>query len=98
MGNYKCCTPIHDLLESRLNLMFRFHIDRTGRIVEDEDTRILKQGSCDRNPLLLSARETHPAFTHYSVIAVCHLHNEIMRLCQLCSTDNLLHAYIFQAI
>jgi hypothetical protein len=59
---------------------FGFHIDGTGRLVEDENGRVLQERACDRNALALAGREAHPALAHDRVVAP---RQRLMKSCAL---------------
>ena len=44
-------------------------VERAGRLVEDQDRRILEQGPRDRDALLLAARQLEPALADLGFIA-----------------------------
>src|ERR1700687_489208 len=45
-----------EMLDRFLHLLFGFRIQRRGRLVEQDDWRVLDQRPCDRDALALSAR------------------------------------------
>ena len=52
-----------ELAKRLLNRLFRLGVDAAGRLVENQDLRIVEQRPRDRNPLPLSARQPFAAFT-----------------------------------
>ena len=61
--------PFHCFQQRSLSL----HIDRTSRLVEDENRRVLQECSSNGNALALTAGKTHPAFTNKGVVNSCAL-------------------------
>ena len=47
----------HQVFDGILDHLFRFRVDRSGRLVEHEDPRIRQHGAGKRNQLLLSRRQ-----------------------------------------
>ncbi len=60
VGNHECGSSLHEVLERLLNESLRFGVERTRRLVEDEDLRDRRAGSSDRNALPLPTRELNP--------------------------------------
>lgn len=61
MGDDEARAPDHQIVERRLHDLFALRIKCGGRLVEDEDARILQDGACDGNALALTARDTDAA-------------------------------------
>ena len=59
-----------DAVEFGLDRFLAFGIQRRGRLVEDQDRRILQQRARDRDALLLAAGQFQAAFADRSVVAV----------------------------
>ena len=57
---------VHRLLDLALGL----GVDRAGRLVEDQDARIVQQGARDGDPLALAARQRVAALADHGVVAV----------------------------
>ena len=72
--------PAHDLAQPGADLRLGRRVDRRGRVVEDEDSRIDEQRARDRDPLSLPARERDPALADDRVVAVRQLLDELVRL------------------
>ena len=53
-------------------------IECAGRLVEDAEWRIVDQRACDRQPLLLSAREVGRTFLNVGLVAVRHPLDEFL--------------------
>jgi hypothetical protein len=50
-----------DVAQRGLDLLLGAGVERAGRLVEDQDARVLEDGARDRDALLLAARELQPA-------------------------------------
>ena len=56
-----------------LNLFFRFHIHRRGRIVQNQNRRPHRQCSCQGNSLFLSAGKACATLSDHCIISFRHL-------------------------
>src|SRR5581483_9285489 len=56
--------------QPRADLGLRRRVDRRGRVVEDEDARIDRERSRDRDALALAARQGDPALADHGVVAL----------------------------
>src|SRR5260370_22736729 len=63
MRDHEGGAAFHDLGERRLDSRFGECVERTGRLVQNENGRILEQCPRDRQPLALTAGKQSPAFT-----------------------------------
>ena len=70
----------------------RLIVERTRRLIQDEDSRRRDERPCQGDTLPLPAGERRPAVTDPRIIALRQLQNKIMRIGQLRCTDNFLHA------
>ena len=52
--NYQCGTADHRRFQCTLHQAFGFRIERAGGFIEQEQGRILQQGTCDGDALSLS--------------------------------------------
>ena len=59
-----------DVVERRLDRFLGAAVERAGRLVEDQDRRVLEQGAGDRDALLLAARQLEPALADHRFIAL----------------------------
>jgi hypothetical protein len=55
------------LREGRLHSAFALVVEGGGRLVEDQDRRILQEGPGDGQPLLLAAGERYPALADVEI-------------------------------
>ena len=53
--------PAHQLFERRLDQPLRLGVERRGRLVEDQDRRVLEDRARDRDALPLAARQPDAA-------------------------------------
>jgi hypothetical protein len=53
--------PARGVAQRRLDLLLGAGVERAGRLVQDQDARVLQQGARDRHALLLAARELQAA-------------------------------------
>src|SRR5439155_773757 len=60
--------------------VFGFDVERAGRLVEDQNGRVLQQGARNRNALALAAGERRPALADHGVVAVGQTHDELVRV------------------
>ena len=56
--------------QGRLDEPLADGVERRGRLVEDEDARVLEQHARDRHPLLLAAGQLVAALADHGVVAV----------------------------
>src|ERR1700687_5659201 len=61
VGDHESRASLHHFIESGVNLGFGDGIQRAGRLIEDQDRRILQQCPRDLQPLPLAAGEHAPA-------------------------------------
>ena len=62
-----------------LNLCFRFHIDGAGRIVHNQNRRIVGESTRQAQSLLLSAGQADATFADDGIVAVRHAADEAIR-------------------
>ena len=63
-------TTARELVESRLHGALGLAVKRAGRLIEKQDRSVSQDGACDRDPLPLSPRQHHAAFTDLGVITL----------------------------
>ena len=68
----RCGDVVERLLDRRLGAA----VERAGRLVEDQDRRVLEQGAGDGDALLLAAGELEAALADHRLVAVGQLHDE----------------------
>ena len=84
MGNGDGGTCGHQPFQGILHQAFAFGVEGTGGLVKDEDGWILQYGPCYGDALSLSARESATAVAHHRVVAVLHLHDEVVGVGYAC--------------
>ena len=67
-----------DAVELGLDRLLGRGVERGGRLVEDQDRRILQQRARDRDALLLAAGELEPALADLGLVAVGQRHDEVV--------------------
>ena len=70
MRDEQRCPVTHHGFQVVEDLLFCLGVDARSGIVEDENPRVRQQGTRDRDPLLLSAREIDPLFAEHRLVAV----------------------------
>ena len=80
MGDDQCGPPPHRLLQSRLDAALGFAVQGGGRLVQDQDRRILEQRPGDGHPLPLAAGQHQAILSHRRVQAFRQLLNEVVRM------------------
>ena len=91
MGHDKSRAAREEGLECLLHKAFAFGIESAGGLVEDEEAGVGEDGAGNREALPLSAAEEGAAVANLSIVALGLLHDEIVGLGYLRSTDYLLH-------
>ena len=82
---------LRKLFQALLDPALTLIVKRTGRLVQNQYRRILKKYSCNRNPLLLSTRQTGSSFSYKAVISIRQGHDKFMDICLLRRIDNFFH-------
>ena len=70
----------HHLAQAGADAGLGRRVDRGGRVVEDEDARVDREGARDRDPLPLPARERDAALADHRVVALRQPLDELVRL------------------
>ena len=78
MGNDEGGAVLHQSVQRFADLGFGFGIHGGGRVIEDQDARILQQGAGNRNTLFLSAGERDAFFADQRVVAIWKGQDHIM--------------------
>ena len=71
-------SAVHERHQRRLDQPLRGRVERRGRLVQDQDPRILQDDPGDREPLLLAARELVAAFAHDRVVPLGELRDPVV--------------------
>ena len=80
----------HQLADGVLHQALGFRIERAGRLVEQQDRRVLQEGAGERDALALAAGEAPAAGADDGVVAVRQPHDEVVRRRGLGRRDDLL--------
>ncbi len=72
--------PLITSRSPRADLRLRRRVDRGGRVVEDQDARVDREGARDRDPLPLAARERDAALADHRLVALRQPLDELVRL------------------
>ena len=67
-------------LQRCVEIRFCLQVKRAGRVVEDQDLRVLQNGARDGYPLLLSAGQARASLGHHRIISVGGADDEVLRL------------------
>src|SRR5437870_1151731 len=90
MGDDECRPasnqPFHGFQQSSLSL----DVDRTRRLVEDENRSVLEECSSNGKTLALTAGKAHPAFSHKRVVTFRQPDNKLMRVSLPRRSNNLI--------
>lgn len=79
----------HDPLQRVLDHALRLHVQRAGGLIEQQDGRILYDGSGDGDPLLLASRQLDPSLPCLGRVALRESTDEGVGVRELCSLHNL---------
>ena len=84
MGDDERRAVQHQIAERLLHQPLRLGVERRGRLVENEDGRVLEQRPGDGQPLPLPAGQPLPAFANRGAIPVGHGGDELVRVRRPC--------------
>ncbi|MPN27961.1 hypothetical protein SDC9_175395 [bioreactor metagenome] len=90
MSDRKRGAVFGELRESVLNELFCFRVERRGRFVENEYSRIVEYCAGYRYTLAFAAGHAVSLFTDHRIITLRQTDDEIMRVGNLCRLDNFL--------
>src|SRR5471030_520601 len=76
VGDDHSRATLQDLLHIAEDIAFRLGIERGGRFVEYQETRVVIKRARNTEPLNLATRQTHATLTHNLLIAQRHLADE----------------------
>ena len=80
VGDQQCRAAFQDPAHRPLDLVFGGAVDRTGRVVDDQDLWVGQEGASDSDTLALATRKCDAALANDGVIAFRHVLDEIVRL------------------
>ena len=70
--------PLAQEIEAALDFLLRYAVEGGGRLIQDENGRILQKDPGDGNTLFLPAGEHHAALTDKAFISIRHVHDILM--------------------
>ena len=79
MSNDECGSPVHRPVNRLQYFHFRLRIDRSSRLVQQQDRRIVQDRPGNGEPLALSAGQIFAAFIEHGIVPFRHCLNEIVR-------------------
>ena len=78
MGDHHGGAAAAHLFQRALDLLLGAGVERAGRLVEQQDVRVLQDGAGDRHPLLLAARQLQAALADRRLVAQRQRHDEVV--------------------
>ena len=78
MGDRDRRAPFHQPVQRLLDLLLGFGIHRAGRLIEDQDLRVVQDGAGDADALAFAAGEALPALADDRVVAIGEADDEVM--------------------
>ena len=72
---------LHQVGQRRLHQRLALRVERRGRLVQNQDGRVLEDGAGNGDALLLAAGKPKSFFADHGIVALRHVHNEIVRQC-----------------
>ena len=82
--------PLQKLVQRLLNQNLGVRVDRGGRLVENQNLRVVQQRAREGNQLLLPDGQAAAAFVDLGQVALFHLHDEVVRVHGLGRLNDLL--------
>src|SRR5437867_2853358 len=99
MGDQQRGTPLQEPSNSFLNLVLGGAVNCAGRIIQDENTRIGEQSSCNGQSLALTSGESHASLANHGLVAILKSGDKGIRLSILrCLLNSWLIRLLPQAI
>ena len=80
MRDHERRAALHETLDRLLHEPLALAVERRGRLVENEDRRVLEDGAGERDTLPLTATELHSALAHMRVVAGAALQRELGKI------------------
>src|SRR5690606_4512087 len=78
VGDEERRPSFHEDVEGLDDLVFGLDVDGAGRLVEDEDRRVLEEGAGEGDALALAAGELHPSLADEGVVPLGELDDEVV--------------------
>src|SRR5690606_21703184 len=92
VGDDQRRAALRELVERLLDRALGLGVEGRGRLVEDQDRRVLQEDARDRQPLLLTARELHAALADQRVEALRQALDQLLELSPARGLEDLLVA------
>lgn len=80
MGDDQRGSPVRQAQQRLLHRPFALIVERAGRLVEDQNLRILEEGAGDGDALALAARKLDAALADIGIIALGQSDDEVVRI------------------
>ena len=90
MRDHEGGSPSHQFGETLLDLLLTFSVEIAGSFIENENSRISQDRTCDGKSLALPARKLEATFADHGIESVRERLDEIIRGGQFGGTKNLL--------
>src|SRR5205809_2193524 len=81
---------LHEALERFLNELFRGCIDACGRLIQNQNRRILQQSASDADALFFSNAQFYATLAHSGIVSIRQVGNEFMAIGGFASGDHFL--------
>ena len=75
-----------------------FGIERRGRLIQNQDRRVLEHRARDRNTLALASGKPHALLPDNGVVALWQAFDEVMRIGEARRRDNFVEAFLHAAV
>ena len=98
MGYGNSSSSHRKFFKTFLNISLALIIKRTGRLIEDQYRRILKENSGYGDPLLLSAGKSCSSLTHLGVKAVWKSFDKVQKIGILCRLNYFFHCRVLFSV
>src|SRR6516164_5746567 len=82
-------SSLAQVLDRALNLPLGFRIERSRRLVEQDNRRVLEQGACDGDALALAAGDLQAVLADLGVVPAGKCRDEIVRISRFGGGDDL---------
>ena len=89
MSDHDHRASLCDLVETCEDMCLALRIERTRRLVEDQDLRVGDEGTCNGDALALSTGKQAAALADKGIVALRHFADETFDTCELCRTQDI---------
>ena len=94
MGYRNGCATLHQSFQSLLHKSFALCVKGRSGLVQNQDWRILQDGTGYADALTLSARQSSATVANHRIVTIGRLHDKLMRIGYLGSLYHLFHSCI----